>query len=146
VGATFFWWDVLLDVVGEDELADLVVVARGDECEDCGEFGRDLSLELLARTECLGGGAIDGDDDGELSFFLVSLDEGLAGARGDIPVDGADVVARLVLADLGELDALSLEGGVVLAAEQIVDATARADLRRRTSFMSSSVSMTEGLH
>src|SRR5437762_5510045 len=44
-----------------------------------------------------------------------------AAARGDVPVDGADVVARLVLAHLRELDSSSVERGVVVAGESGAD-------------------------
>jgi hypothetical protein len=40
----------------------------------------------------------------------------------------ADVVARLVLADLGELDALSFEGGVVASGEEVARASLGGEL------------------
>jgi hypothetical protein len=52
----------------------------------------------------------------------------LAGAGGDVPVDGAHVVAREVLAHLHELDPLPLEHRVVLAAEARGHQPARAQL------------------
>ena len=53
----------------------------------------------------------------------------MAHARGDVPVDGADVVAGLVLADLLEGDAGALEDGVILAAEQVLDGALRLQLQ-----------------
>jgi hypothetical protein len=40
---------------------------------------------------------------------------GNAGPRGDVPVDGADVVTGLILANLGELHPAALECSVVAA-------------------------------
>src|SRR5205823_2933739 len=48
---------------------------------------------------------------------------------GHVPVDGADVVAGLVLADLLEGDAGALEDAVVLAAEQVLDGAAGPELK-----------------
>ena len=59
--------------------------------------------------------------DGQLAFLDEALDEGMAHAGGDVPVDGADVVAGLILADLLEGDAAALEDGVIFAAEQVLD-------------------------
>ena len=79
---------------------------------------------LEARVAAAGGGEsarageIDGEHDGELALFDEALDERLARAGGHVPVDGAHVVARLVLAHVGELDAAALEGRVVLSGEQ----------------------------
>ena len=53
-----------------------------------------------------------------------------AGARGDVPVDPAHVVARLVGAHLVELGADPGEGGAVVAGEQPVDAAADRELER----------------
>jgi hypothetical protein len=48
--------------------------------------------------------------------------------RGDVPVDRADVVARLIEPHLGELHAAALEDALVLSGEQIGHQVARADL------------------
>ena len=52
---------------------------------------------------------------------------GDAGAGGDVPVNGADVVAGDVFADFLKFHALAFEYGVVAAGEDIVDGAARAD-------------------
>jgi hypothetical protein len=49
-------------------------------------------------------------------------------ARGHVPIDGADVVSWFVLPHLTELDAPTLEDGMVLAAEEFLDRPPRADL------------------
>ena len=52
----------------------------------------------------------------------------MAGARGHVPVDGADVVAVLVLPDLVELHPAALEDGMVLARQRLVDQPVGCDL------------------
>ena len=53
----------------------------------------------------------------------------MAHAGGDVPVDGADVVAGLIFADLLEGDAAALEDAVIFAAEQILDGPAGPELQ-----------------
>ena len=53
----------------------------------------------------------------------------MAHAGGDVPVDGADVVAGLIFAHFLEGDAGALEDGVIFAAEQILDGAARRELQ-----------------
>jgi hypothetical protein len=132
---------VEIDVVAEAHQAHAVVVAEGGVGEGGAGLGDEAVLGLRDRPEQARGGGVDEQDDGELALLDEPLDEGLAGSGGDVPVDVADIVARLVLADLGELDALAEEGGVVLAREQIVDAAPVRICRRRTSSMRSLVSM-----
>ena len=51
-----------------------------------------------------------------------------AQARRDVPIDGADVVSRLVLAHLGELDASATEGAGVLPGHDVSHQMAGRDL------------------
>src|SRR5262249_57354495 len=73
--------------------------------------------------------AIDQQHHRQLALLDEALDERVAHAGGDVPVDGADVVAGLVLADLLEGDAGALEDAVVLAAEQVLDGPAGPQLQ-----------------
>src|SRR5205085_10003878 len=95
----------------------------GAEGEDGGQLGGHLALLLVEGAEVRAAAAIDEQHDGQLALLDEALDEGVAHAGGDVPVDGADVVAGLVLAHLLEGDAGALEDAVVLAAEQVLDGT-----------------------
>jgi hypothetical protein len=53
---------------------------------------------------------------------------GSPGACGHIPVDGADIIAELVLPHLIELHAASFEDRVVLSSQDIVDQAVGANL------------------
>ena len=57
----------------------------------------------------------------------------LAGARGDVPVDQAHVVARQVRPDLCELGAAPEDARAEVARQQAVDATAIERSRARSS-------------
>ena len=52
----------------------------------------------------------------------------LSGAGGDVPIDGAHVVAGVVLAHLDKLHAPALEDGVVFTGETVVDELPSRDL------------------
>ena len=73
-------------------------------------------------------GLIDDEEQRQLALFHERLHEGMAHARRHIPVDGAEIVAMLVFADLRELDALAAEDGTVLAGEEGVDQVPRPEL------------------
>ena len=57
--------------------------------------------------------------DREFALFVVPAQVGDAEPRRDAPVDGADVVARLVLAHVLELDAAAAEGTRVVARREV---------------------------
>ena len=119
VAAAFAGRDVFLDDVGEEDEADLVVVADGGEGEDGGDLGGEFALGLGAGTERAGAAEVHEEHDGEFAFLDEFFDEGMVHPRGDIPVDGAHVVAGLVFAHLVEVHALAFEHAVVLARERL---------------------------
>ena len=85
-------------------------------------FGARCVPEALARRE------VDDEHHGHLALFDEDLHEGVVHARGDVPVDRADVVAGLVRAHLAEREALALEDGLVRARELLVGEPRRVDL------------------
>ncbi len=71
---------------------------------------------------------VDQQHDGELALLGEAFDVRLAGARRDVPVDRAHVVAGQVLAHLGELHPPPLEDTLVLTGEEVRDHVAGSDL------------------
>src|SRR4029450_12258703 len=102
----------------------------GRHREHRGQLAGELALEPPARPEPLRAREVDGQHHRELTLLDVSLYEGTAHARRDVPVDGAHFVSRLVLAHLGELHPLPLEHGAVLAREERVHEPARLELQQ----------------
>ena len=74
-------------------------------------------------------GVVDEPGD-EHALGELDADVRLARARGDVPVDPADVVARLVRPDLVQLAAEPGEGRAVVARQQPVDAPSDRELER----------------
>ena len=103
-------------------IADIASTAR--------ELRRDLALEAPTRAESLRARHVDGEHHRELALLDVALDERALHARRDVPVDAAHLVARLILAHLGELHSLPLEHRAVLAGEERVHEPARAQLEQ----------------
>ncbi len=118
----------LLDPVGEDDEPDLVVVLDGAEGEEGADLHGQLPLHPLAGAEVSRGAHVNHQHHRQLPLLLEDLHEGGAAPGRDVPVDVADVVAVLVLADLGEAHAAPLEHRVVLAGEDLVDQAPRPDL------------------
>ena len=112
---------VMRDPVGEDDQADLVIVADRAEREDRREFGGNLALRPRHAAEQTRGAEIDQQHDRELALLDILFDERRAHARGNVPVDRTHVVAGHILANLGELDPAALEHAVILAGENAVD-------------------------
>src|SRR5437764_15282544 len=112
--------DEVLDAIGKLDQADAVVVADGAEGEDGGNLGGNLAFLLVSAAIAETGAGIDDEHDRQLAFLNEALDEGMPHPRGDVPVDGADVVAGLVFAHLLEGDAGTLENAVILAADQVL--------------------------
>ena len=111
--------DELLDLVGEQDQAHLVVVADGGEGEHRGDLGRQLALGLRARAEQARAAHVHHQHQRQLAFLDELLDERMVHPRGDVPVNRAHLVAGLVFAHLVEVHPLALEDAVVLAGERL---------------------------
>src|SRR5207237_5664810 len=84
-----------LDPIGEEEEPGPVAVLQRAEDEKGGDLGGNLRLGLHREARRLRGAAVHRDERGQLTLLDEDLDERLADARRDVPVDGADLVSRL---------------------------------------------------
>src|SRR5207253_9774809 len=73
-------------------------------------------------------GDVDREVDVELALLAIFLDVRDVHAGGHVPVDGADVVAGLVLADLLEVESRTAEHASVRPRERLVREDPRLDL------------------
>ena len=119
--------DVLHDLVRKQHEADLVLVADGRQRQKRGSLGRQFHLGARHAAIALRAGNVHHEKDRQFALFAETLDERRACARGDVPVDGAHVVARDVGPHLVELDTLALERRVVVAAQAVIDKTVGED-------------------
>ena len=127
-GGALEWGDDVFEMVGEDGESDLVVGLGGGECEHGGEFGGEVVLGAFGGAERAGGGEVDGEEDGSFALFAEAFDEGSSLSCGDVPVEGLDVVAGLVFADLLEFHAGAAEGAGVVAGDEAVDGASGMEL------------------
>src|SRR5262249_45033093 len=116
--------DKLLDTVGKMEQTDAIVIRNGAEGQNGRQFRSHFALLVQTGAECLATAAIDHKDDRQLSLLDEALDERMAHASCHIPINAADVVARLIFADFLEGDACPFEDAVISAAEQVFDRAA----------------------
>src|SRR5262249_31340837 len=116
-----------------------VLRAEGDEAEAvaaprCGVADRerdafgDVRLAPLSGTEVHRRRGVEDEPRDEDTFRQLDADMRQAGARSDVPVDAAHVVAGLIRADLMELGAEPGERRAVVAGEQAVDAARDREL------------------
>ena len=120
--------DELLHPVREQDQADAVVVMeRGHRKERC-----DVSCELALRNapcpEPRARGDIDRDIDVELALLAILLDVRRVHARRHVPVNGADVIAGLVLTDFFEIEPRAAKHASVRPQEGLVGQDPRLDL------------------
>ena len=88
--------DVLVHVAVEQQEAHLVVVVDGGEGHQGGKLHRRLALGAVRRAEVERGAHVHQQQHRELALLDIALDERRADAGGDVPVDGAHIVARKV--------------------------------------------------
>ena len=120
--------EMMLDAIGEERRAHPVVVPCRGQGEHRGHLGAELALGTDQAAEPARGAEVHQEHHRELALLEVALDVGAPEPRGDVPVDGADVVARLILAHLGELHPAAPERARVLARHDVPDEVAGGDL------------------
>ena len=118
----------LLHAFRETQQPDAVVVLQRRKREERGDLGTELALALRDAAEPRRGRAVDRKEDVQLAVLAELLDVRRAHASGDVPVDAADVVTGLVLADLLELEAGAAEDAAVRAEQRFVGEDACLDL------------------
>jgi hypothetical protein len=120
--------DELPHPVREEDESDAVVVVQSRHREERRDVRGQLALRRAPRPEPSARGDVDRDVDVELALLAVFLDVRRVHPGGDIPVDGPDVVAGLVLADLFEIQPGATEDAAIGAHERFVGEDPRLDL------------------
>nr|GEX69762.1 hypothetical protein [Tanacetum cinerariifolium] len=121
-------FDFVVLVVTEHQPADAIVVPqRGPSHQRRGLRG-EHRFEHQPGAEKQTPALFDHDEDRPLAFFMEQFGVGLLRACGDAPVDGPDVVARLVHPDLIEVDAAPAQFGVVQTNQRAALAGGRKQL------------------
>ena len=130
VRAAFLRRDEELDLVGEEKQPDLVVIPDRAEGEQRRDFRRQFAFRLRIAAEISRRAHIHDEHHGELALLREFLHEGVAHARGHIPIDRADFIAGLILAHFVEVHPAPLEDAVVIARENGLHETLGLDLER----------------
>src|SRR5438034_9562388 len=110
----------LLESLGEAEEPYAVVAAHRGHREQRGDLGGEIALALIDRPEPRRCGDVDRQQDVELAVLAALLDERRAHAGRDVPLEAADVLAGLILADLFELEARPTEEAPIRAEQRFV--------------------------
>ena len=110
-----------LDALVEDDDADPVAAAGQDEPEGGRDLREDEVLLAVDRAEPHRRRVVEQQPGGDLAVLDVLPHVGGVGARGDVPLDVAQVVAGLVLAQVGEVEPVAAEQAAVVALEAAVE-------------------------
>jgi hypothetical protein len=116
--------------VAEGHDAQPVASAARDVADRNRHAFRDIRLAAVRGTELHGRRGVEHEPGHEHALGELDPDMRFACARGDVPLDLADVVTRNVGPDLRELRALPEHCGAVVARQQPLDAAADADVER----------------
>ena len=104
-----------------------VAVFNGGKGKQGGQFGGDFLLEFIGGAEFLRGGHVARDHQSQFAFFVVFFDVGNARARGDVPVNGAHVVAGGIFAHFGKFYPLAFKRAQILSGERFRHQFVRLD-------------------
>ncbi len=115
------------EAIAEEGGADAIVRVRRGEGEHRGHLGRKLRPGAPPAANLGRGALVHQQEDREFALLVMPAQVGDAEPRRDAPVDGADVVARLVLAHVLELDAAAAEGAGVVAGREVAHQPARRE-------------------
>ena len=110
----------LLDLVAEQQTADLVVVEHGGKSQSGGNLRSLRALGPALGPEKARAADVHGKYHGQFPLLLEYLDIRGAHASGHIPVHASHVVAIAVLTHLAECHSPSLEGRMVFSGENLV--------------------------
>ena len=109
--------------VGIHHGADAIAEAREQARDHGDEFRGQRSLCDRLRAEVHRTGEIEQEPGGDLAVFLEFANMRRLQSRGDVPVYVANVIVRLVFAQVGEIEADAAEQRAVVALQQSVEAT-----------------------
>src|SRR4029077_927084 len=108
--------------------ADAIHVLDSRERKNSSQLGSDVAFTPVDGAERHRRRNVDRDDHREIALLDELLHVRSARARSDVPIDCADVVARLIFADLRELDPAPMKGGVIVARKTGADEPRRKNL------------------
>ena len=109
-----------IDAVAVEQRADAIAVARQEARQHGDELGRHRALLQSLRAEIDRRAQVEQEPRGDLALLVVLAHVGRLQARGDVPVDVADVVVVLVLAQVGEIEPVAAEQRPVVAVQHAV--------------------------
>ena len=111
-----------VDAVAVEQRADAVAAASEKPREQRHELRRDVALLDVARTEIDRRTQVEQQPGGDFALLVVLANIGNLEASRDVPVDVADVVVVLILAQIGEIEPVASEQRAVVAVQQSVEA------------------------
>src|SRR6201989_3040593 len=100
MAAAFFWRDKLFDLIAEKNYTNLIIILYRRKGQHRTQLCSQILLLLRDGTEVFRATHIHQQHYSQLTFFIKHLYVGMVKTRGNVPVDGPDLVAQLVFANL----------------------------------------------
>ena len=127
VALAFAGAHVFFHVIGEERESDFVIVALGDEGQRGGHFAGEFLFGLIATAEPSRRADVHQQHHRQLAFLHELFYKWLVQSRGDVPIDIAHLIARLIFAHLIEIHPLPTKYTAVLADHYIAHEPLGAD-------------------
>ncbi len=120
--------DHFVSLMGVQNGADSIAVAREQTREHGDELGRQLALAHFARTEVDRARKIENEPGGDFAILLKLAHVRRLQARGDVPVDVAHVVVQLIFAQVREIESEATKERSIVALQQPVEPPQHGEL------------------
>src|SRR5262249_25209488 len=121
-------WEECLNVVGEQDEPDFVVVANRTPGQHSAQFCSDFSLQAQHAAKLPRGAQVHEQHDRQFAFLHIALDIWLSPTRRDVPIHGPHLIPGHVFADLITFHAAPLKSNMINANQYIVHKTTGADM------------------
>ena len=144
--AALFWRDKKLHPVCEKNQPDFIVIADRAESEQARDFRGQFAFRLGGASEISRRANIDNQHHGQLAFFGKFFDERVSETGSHVPIDRANVVARLILAHVFKIHSATFEDAVIIPCEDSLDQTLRFNFQRADFFKNLRGSLLQTVH
>ena len=109
-----------LDAAAVEDRPDTVAVAREQPRQRRDKIDQHRALQALHRAEVHRRAQVEQEPGGDLAIFDILAHVGRVHARGDVPVDVANIVFGLVFAQVGKVDPVAVEQAAIIALQQAI--------------------------
>src|ERR671929_1342226 len=109
-----------LDAAAVEYRPDAIAVAREQPRERRDEIDQDGTLQTLRCAKIHGGAQVEQKPGGDIAIFDILADVRGRQARGDVPINIANIISGLILAQIGKIHSVAVKEAAVIALQQAI--------------------------